>query len=127
MDRPVVILSNIPSQGEAEQIAHALVEEGLAASVNIVPRVQSVFRWQNSVQQRAEWMLFIKTTDSRADAAVRRLIALHSYDLPGALILPVEGGSAPYLQWLDISVSASTEESGRPDATPDGSTDEHLP
>lgn len=103
-DEYVLVLSNAGSQEEAERIAGTLVQEFLAACVNIVPRVRSVYRWQGQVEWAEEWMMLIKTRRRTAGALIRRLKALHSYELPEAVILPIQGGLQEYLDWVGANV-----------------------
>jgi periplasmic divalent cation tolerance protein len=96
-----VVLCNC-SPAESEGLARALVEEGLAACVNVLPGVRSFYRWQGELQEDGEHTLLIKTTEARAPALASRLRALHSYELPEILSLPVdESTSDPrYLRWV---------------------------
>ncbi len=99
-----IVLTTAGSSDEARKIARELVERRLAACVNIVEEVQSIYRWEGKVENAREWLLVIKTTDAMF-AAVRDTISeLHSYDLPECLLLPVEDGSAAYLEWIGESV-----------------------
>jgi len=100
MSEPIVVLMTAGSQQEAETIAQALVVDRLAACVNVVPGITSIYRWQNAVQRDQEWLLVAKTRRDTLDALVQRLQALHSYDVPEAIALPIVGGSQTYLQWL---------------------------
>lgn len=104
MSERLVVLSSVGSAEDAERIARALVEGGLAACVNIVPGVTSVFRWKGKVEAAAERLLVIKTRAQRFDALRQALVALHPYELPEVVAVPLEGGHAPYLAWLDESV-----------------------
>ncbi len=101
----VVILGTAPSEDEARALASDLVGSGLAACVNIVPGIRSIYRWQGRVEDAAEVLLIAKSTRSRSEAVVERLARLHSYDVPEVLVLPVLGGHAPYLEWIAASVS----------------------
>lgn len=83
------------------RIAKRLVEEHLAACVNLIPRIRSIYRWEGKVEDATEWMLLIKTSRERYDALTTVLEAAHSYDLPEVLALPVITGSPAYLAWLD--------------------------
>lgn len=99
MTGAVLILTSCGSAKEADRIATALVEEHLAACVQMLP-VTSVYRWQGAVERAGEVALHIKTTESRGDAVQARIAALHSYDLPEFIVVPVLGGSTDYLGWI---------------------------
>lgn len=100
-----VILVTTGSQAQAESIARALVEEKLAACCNIVPGLRSVYRWQDAVQVDEEQLLIIKSAPTRFEEIERRVRDLHAYDVPEIIMLPVTRGSAPYLAWIDQSLS----------------------
>jgi len=85
---------------QARAIARALVEERLAACVNVLPGATSVYRWQGKVEESREVLLLIKSTTARARRLEARVKALHAYELPEVLTLKVAGGSAAYLRWL---------------------------
>jgi len=95
-----------PTAGKlgAEALAARLVEDGLCACVNVLPAVRSVFRWQGRVDTADEQLLLVKTTRAMAIALRERLLALHPYDVPEVLELPVVGGAPDYLRWLVGSV-----------------------
>ena len=101
---PRVVLSSCRRRAEAEKIGRALVAERLAACVNIVPGVRSIYRWKESVEETNEVLLVIKTTRGRFPAVVARLTALHSYEVPEILALDADAGAEPYLAWLAGSV-----------------------
>jgi periplasmic divalent cation tolerance protein len=94
-----VVLVTAPA-AEAETLGRAVVGERLAACVNVVPGVRSIYRWEGEVQADEEALLVIKTTDARLAALVERVNALHSYDLPEVLALSAAGGSTAYLEWV---------------------------
>jgi periplasmic divalent cation tolerance protein len=96
----VVILSTAPDVLLAKRIAHILIEERLAACVQLTPAMLSIYEWGGEVQGADEIGLIIKTTGDVAQKAVERLVALHPYDIPEAVVIPMIGGHAPYLQWL---------------------------
>jgi periplasmic divalent cation tolerance protein len=102
----LLVLSTVQGAEDAERIARALVERGLAACVNIVPGVTSVYRWKGELQADAERLLLIKTGTQRFEALCQALVALHPYELPEVIALPLQAGHAPYLAWLDESVRA---------------------
>jgi periplasmic divalent cation tolerance protein len=99
-----IVLTTAGSREEAEKIAQALVERRLAACVNIVGPIHSVYRWQGKVENAPEHLLLIKTTAGQFDAVARTIRELHSYDLPECIELAIEGGSAEYLEWVEQSV-----------------------
>ena len=100
MTTAVVVLSTAGSREEAERIATALVEERLAACVNLVAPLTSIYRWRGAVERAEEVLLVIKTRRRSVPALVRRIGALHSYDVPEVIALPIVAGARPYLAWL---------------------------
>ena len=105
MSDRVVALSTVGTAEDAERIARALVERRLAACVNVVPGVVSVYRWKGEVRRDEERLLVIKTRAERLEALGQALVELHPYEVPELVALPVEAGHPPYLDWLDESVS----------------------
>jgi len=99
-----LVISTAGSKEEALRIATALIEAQLAACVNIVGPIESIYRWQGKVESAQEFLLLIKTTASRAAAVAARIRELHSYDLPEAIEVSIDGGSADYLRWIAESV-----------------------
>jgi periplasmic divalent cation tolerance protein len=95
-----IVLSTCADREEAERIAHRLVEQHLAACVNILPGVQSIYRWQGAVESATEVLMLIKTNTARAQEVQSAIAGLHSYEVPEYLVLPVLGGSKAYLAWL---------------------------
>jgi periplasmic divalent cation tolerance protein len=104
MTDKVLVFTTARNEAEAQKIAHELVERRLAACVNIVPRVQSVYRWEGKVETAEEYLLVIKTTESRTAEVQDAIRELHSYDLPECVVISMEGGSAEYLKWIGDSV-----------------------
>ena len=104
-DQFVIVLTTLPAEGEAEKFASQLVEERLAACVNILPPMRSVYRWKNAVERADERQLVIKTTRARVIALEARLRAFHPYDVPEFIVLPIDSGSADYLSWLSGNTS----------------------
>lgn len=101
MSERVVVLSTVARAEDAERIARALVERGLAACVNVVPGVVSIYRWKGAVEREEERLLLIKTRREAFAALREALVGLHPYEVPEVLALPIEDGHAPYLAWLD--------------------------
>jgi periplasmic divalent cation tolerance protein len=100
-----VALSTVGTAEDAERIARSLVERRLAACVNVVPGVVSIYRWKGGICRDEERLLVIKTRLERLPALREALVALHPYDVPELVALAVEAGHEPYLAWLDESVS----------------------
>ena len=99
-----IVLSTAGSEDEARKIAHHLVERQLAACVNIVPKVASIYRWHDKVEEASEWLLLIKTTAAMFPQVRDAIGELHSYDVPECIAITVEDGSAGYLKWIGESV-----------------------
>jgi periplasmic divalent cation tolerance protein len=100
MTDALVVLVTAPSADQAAALARALVEERLAACGNVIPGLRSIYRWEGQVQDEPEALLVLKTTRSRFEALRERVLALHPYEVPEVIALPVEVGSAPYLAWI---------------------------
>lgn len=100
----LVVFCSVPNLETAEGIARALVEESLAACVNVVPSVTSVYRWEGKVTVDSELLLVIKTRGERYAALEARVLELHPYDVPEVIAVGVERGSPRYLDWLAESV-----------------------
>jgi periplasmic divalent cation tolerance protein len=100
VSRAVVVLSTAGSTDEAERIATALVDERLAAGVNVVAPVTSIDRWHGKVERAAVVLLVFMSRAALATRLIARLKALHSYDVPEAIVLPITAGSRDYLAWL---------------------------
>ena len=109
-----IILSTTDSLGEARTIARALVEGRLVACVNIVPGVESIYRWDGKTVEGQEYLLLIKTDAEHIDAVELQLKSLHSYQVPEWLVLVPESGSADYLSWLHQSLSPGSHEEPSP-------------
>jgi periplasmic divalent cation tolerance protein len=95
-----VVFITTPTADVAAQIARALVEERLAACGNVVPGLRSIYRWEGEIHDDAEALLVLKTTRARFEALRERALALHPYEVPEVIALPIEAGSAPYLEWI---------------------------
>jgi periplasmic divalent cation tolerance protein len=103
--RPIVVLVTAPSADGAATIARTLVEEHLAACVNIVPGIRSIYRWEGQVAEDPEWLLVIKTECRRFGELEARVRALHPYSVPEVIAVEIVEGSKPYLDWLVGAVS----------------------
>lgn len=109
MSGRMVALSTVSTAAEAERIANVLVGRGLAACVNVVPGVVSVYRWKGEIQRDEERLLIIKTRSERFEELREVLVSLHPYEVPELIGLEIAAGHAPYLAWLDASVSEPGE------------------
>ncbi|MFY9673671.1 MAG: divalent-cation tolerance protein CutA [Terriglobales bacterium] len=99
-----VVLITCGSLEEARKIAHALVERKLAACVNIIPGIESIYRWKAAVETASEYLLIVKTT-ADAFASLRGALAeLHSYEVPECIEIAITNGSADYLKWFEESM-----------------------
>lgn len=99
-DAVVAVWITAPDEETARRLARALVEERLAACVNLVPGLRSIYRWQGRVEEAAEVLLVAKTQAERFAALAARVRALHPYALPEIVALPVQDGSEEYLRWV---------------------------
>jgi periplasmic divalent cation tolerance protein len=106
MNQPVVAVSTCGNAEEAQKIAFALTEAGLAACVNIVPGITSVYRWKGKVEQAQELLLIVKTRSTLLPALQDKLREMHSYEVPELITFQVTGGLPAYLAWLCEETSA---------------------
>jgi periplasmic divalent cation tolerance protein len=96
----IVVFVTAGSEKEAEKIAQALLKEKLAACINIVPGLKSMFRWKGQISTEEEVLLLIKTKDKLFEKLKKRIIELHSYEVPEIIALGILAGSEKYLEWL---------------------------
>lgn len=95
-----ILFSTIDSKQSAQRIAHQLVEERLAACVNIISNVTSIYKWKGTTEEADEYLLVIKTPEDRLKKLIARIVELHPYDAPEVMAFPVEDGYLPYLDWV---------------------------
>jgi periplasmic divalent cation tolerance protein len=96
----ILVLTTMPADDRADALARTLVDERLAACVNVHPPMTSVYRWKGRIERDGERQLVIKTTRDRLSALETRLRALHPYEIPEFIVVPVDEGSAVYLNWI---------------------------
>ena len=101
MTDKIVVFSACDSEEQAGRIARALVEQRLAACVNILPGARSIYRWKDQIEDAAEWMLVIKSRRDLIDRLRAAMGKIHSYEVPELIAVPVVDGSEEYLAWLD--------------------------
>lgn len=99
-----VIFITAPTKKEADSIAAALIKKKLAACVNIIDRIDSVYRWKGKVEHAKETLLMIKSKVSKIPAIIKVVKAMHSYEVPEIIALPITAGEGEYLRWIDESV-----------------------
>jgi len=104
MTDKIVVLSTCASEQEAEKLARSLVEQHLAACVNVVAGVRSYYRWQGAIEAAGECLLLIKSSRERLEGLRTALEREHSYEVPEVIVLPVVDGAANYLNWLQASL-----------------------
>jgi periplasmic divalent cation tolerance protein len=97
---PIVVFVTCGSEEEALSISRALVEEQLAACVNLISPVRSIYRWEGKIWDEKEWLLIIKAQRKRFDELEKKVKSLHSYSVPEIIALPIIAGSSSYLDWL---------------------------
>ena len=102
----LVVLSTCPGADVAESLARALVEASLAACVNILPGLKSIYHWNDSVQSDEEVLMMIKTTAERFPALRARLVELHPYQVPEVVALPIVDGHHAYLRWIESAAAS---------------------
>ena len=105
---PIVVLMTAASREEADGIAEELVGARLAACVQVLPEIESIYRWQGEVRREMETLLLAKTTSGQFDDLVSRVTAMHSYETPEIIALPVSAAAEPYLKWLLGSLSGGS-------------------
>ncbi len=101
-----IVLTTTGSQEEAAKIGRHLVEQRIAACVNIIPQITSIYRWQDKVEEAREWLLIVKTTAAAFGQVRAAIVEIHSYEVPEIICLTIEDGSTKYLQWIAESVVA---------------------
>jgi len=100
MPDPIVVFVTCGSEEEALKIANVLVEAHLAACVNLIAPIRSIYRWEGKIWDEKEWLLIIKTQKQRFEALEKRVRSLHSYSVPEIISLPITEGSSAYLNWI---------------------------
>lgn len=105
-----IVLTTVGLMEKAEALASALVERRLAACVNIVGPIRSIYRWKDAIEREQEYLLLIKTTAERAADLAATFSELHPYELPERVEFNIEGGSGGYLEWLSAQVDRDTNQ-----------------
>jgi periplasmic divalent cation tolerance protein len=105
----VVVLTTLPADADTAAFATAIVEARLAACVNVLPLMESIYRWEGSVQRDAERQIVLKTSRHQTNALWERVRELHPYDVPEFIVLPIVDGNDAYLRWIGDSTRTPTE------------------
>jgi len=100
MEQVLLVMTTLPDTPSAQAMARVLVESRLAACVNLMPAVQSVYRWQGQIEQATEVTLFIKTIQRHYPQLQQAILSAHPYDVPEVIAMTVVAGYAPYLDWV---------------------------
>jgi periplasmic divalent cation tolerance protein len=100
MEQSILVMTNVPDTSVATALGHHLVENKLAACVNLLPGVQSIYRWQGTVEEASEVTILIKTTQARYVELEAAIQAVHPYQVPEIIALPMTGGFPSYLDWI---------------------------
>lgn len=103
-----IVYMTAGDQDEAMRIGRALVDERLAACVNLLGEITSIYRWEGAVQQDGEVAFIAKTTDDKVPALSQRVAELHSYETPCVVAVPITGGATPFLSWIATEVEAAS-------------------
>jgi periplasmic divalent cation tolerance protein len=106
MTDKILVYSTCGTEEEAGRVARALVESQVAACVNIVPGVQSIYRWKGNIEDSAEWLLLIKTRRALLDRLISTLRNVHSYEVPEVVAVAIVDGLPEYLDWIDRETPA---------------------
>ncbi len=109
----MVVFITVGGEAEARKISETLVELRLAACVNIIGPVHSVYRWKEEVEKAEECLLMVKTSLERLDALIKKVKEIHSYNVPEIIALNIDGGSEDYLRWLDSCVKGGCSQNGK--------------
>jgi periplasmic divalent cation tolerance protein len=100
MEQAILVFTNVADVSTAQTLAHRLIEQNLAACVNQLPGVQSIYRWQGVIEQASEITLLIKSTQARYEELENAIRNMHPYQLPEIIALPIVAGFPPYLSWI---------------------------
>ena len=101
MTDKIVVLTTCDSEKQAEKLAHTLVDQRLAACVNVLPKARSIYRWEGKIEDSTEWLLLIKSRRDLFTVLRAEIHKMHTYDVPEVVAIPVVDGSEAYLGWLD--------------------------
>lgn len=101
----IVVLITASSEKEAQKIGNKLIKENLVACANIIPGIQSIFKWKRDVCQEEELLLILKSKMDKLDDIITMVKRMHSYQVPEIIALPIVGGAEDYLQWMEESIN----------------------
>lgn len=107
--RAIVVLTTVGTEEQANGIARELIASRLAACVNIIPGIRSVYRWRGKVCEDGEWLLVVKTVEDEFEAVAETIQELHSYDVPEILAFSVTQGEEAFLEWIETNVDKSAD------------------
>jgi periplasmic divalent cation tolerance protein len=107
-DKPQIVLCTVPDLDTAEEMANILIADNLAACVNIIPGITSVYRWEDRIEQSDELLLLVKSGATAYKALQAKIVDLHPYELPEIIAVPIQDGLPAYLNWLKQSLETSS-------------------
>ena len=101
-----IIYCSVPNEFTADLIATTLIDEKLAACINVLPKMKSIYRWEDSIQRDEELLMIIKTQSSKFNIIEQKIKELHEYSLPEIIAVPIIAGSSEYIQWINNETNA---------------------
>ena len=104
MTKPILVFCTVPDSGIADRISEALIQKKLAPCVSWGEPIQSVYRWQGSVEKATEWNLTIKTVSEKYSEVEKTILSIHPYDVPEIISVPILNGLGPYLKWMNDEI-----------------------
>jgi periplasmic divalent cation tolerance protein len=107
MTDKIVVLSTCASAEEAERLARRVIDDRLAACVNVLSPVRSFYRWKGAIEDSAEWLLIIKSTRDKFDVLRAALESAHTYEVPEVIAIPIVEGSPSYLDWIERELQSA--------------------
>ena len=109
MKEYLLILITAP-ESDSEKIANSLVKDGLAACVNIVGGIHSIYKWKGKIEKDAEDLMLVKTRAEHLETLTQKVVSMHPYEVPEVIAISLEAGATPYLKWIDETVGSTSNQ-----------------